>query len=537
MRIGDMTFDPSAGALTDPSGATTELRPRTADILALLLRRRGETVSKDEILDAVWSDLTVSEDSLYQGIAELRRALGSEGKSPLQTVPRKGYRLAPARYESRKPDRRRTVLVSLLFLVCLGIAWLAAAKFQPVEAPSGPSIAVLPFESTNEGTRWSLIGRGLAIDIAGTLSRNARIETIAPATVAKTEGPPASVAEQLDVRYVVSGTIQPEGDEVRISVALTDHATNKIVWTLRSTRPTTEISSIQDEIIDRIDGALSSAFGGLITRNDLVEIQRQKPDSLDAYESFLLGMEEKHKFTPDGYDQAVEHLSRAVRLDPGYAAAWATLSLVRSFQSDLVSSEDSAMMRRLEGVAIERAFASDPNDPDVLWRLANYTAEVKGDRTRARALQREAIARAPNNADVLLIAGWQSPGLGFSGEEPYSWTSRAMELNPDPPVWYRIGHGVAAYVSGEYQAAVEILSTAPPQIFTPVFTAFAQNRLGNETAAREAIARAFEIAPDLTLARMIGPHQLDVPELEGLVADARAVGLPMTDELIAERDG
>ena len=98
LQVGGGWFDPLAGDLT-LDGETTRLRPRTAALLAYLVRHADRVVGKDELLQSVWSDVIVTEDSLVQCVKEIRRALGHAGHDWIRTVPRQGYAFvaSPAR--------------------------------------------------------------------------------------------------------------------------------------------------------------------------------------------------------------------------------------------------------------------------------------------------------------------------------------------------------------------------------------------------------------------------------------------------------
>lgn len=524
MRIGRSWFSAESGEVVRQDGTRVELGQRATKLLELLHHRRGAVISKEELLDAAWRGTTVSEDSLYQSVSEIRHALGAD-RMLIETVPRRGYRLRHSQSAWWRSDwsRRRATPVAVILILALLLV-----VFWPSKSPqSRPSIVVLPFEQADPDPRWRLIGRGIASDIAGSLARHGWLDTIAPASAEATQGSPDEVADQLGVRFLLTGTIQTSGEDVRISAVLSDHDSKRVVWSMSATRPADGMFEIQDEIVERVDGALGSLYGGLIAQHDQAATRRHAPRSLDAYENFLLGVEEKHKFTADGYAKAADYLGQAVRLDPEYAAAWATLSLVRSFQASMASPEDVPRLRHLETVAIERAYALDPNDPDVLWRMAMHVARTTGDLDRARRLQRRALELAPNSADVLLIAGWQSVELGFKGPEPFTWSRRAMQLNPRPPQWYLIGHGVAAFCSGEYETALEIFASAPQQLDVVVFGALARARLGNLEGARRDMTRAVEMVPDLSLERIVGPYGIERPEMAELVATARDVGLPV----------
>ena len=87
-------FDKSETELRDSDGLELKLRPQSARVLALLLEQQNRIVSKDTIMSTVWADRVVTEDSVTQCIADIRRILGSEYRAKLQTIPKKGYRLS-----------------------------------------------------------------------------------------------------------------------------------------------------------------------------------------------------------------------------------------------------------------------------------------------------------------------------------------------------------------------------------------------------------------------------------------------------------
>jgi DNA-binding winged helix-turn-helix (wHTH) protein/Flp pilus assembly protein TadD len=138
------TLDVERGVLRREAGGTT-LRPKTLELLLLLLRQQGRLVTRAEILDAVWPDVNVTDDSITQCIGEIRRAMGPEGALLLKTVPRRGYLLeaaaAPAPAPRPQPApappppspvRRPRWLLAALAPAAVVAAWLS----WPVETPS-----------------------------------------------------------------------------------------------------------------------------------------------------------------------------------------------------------------------------------------------------------------------------------------------------------------------------------------------------------------------------------------------------------------
>lgn len=93
IQLGDVTFDPITGAITDKGGCAVNLRHKSKSVLGILLETPGETVRKTDIMDRVWADVTVSDESLAQCVADIRRIIGADARKIVETVPRAGYRV------------------------------------------------------------------------------------------------------------------------------------------------------------------------------------------------------------------------------------------------------------------------------------------------------------------------------------------------------------------------------------------------------------------------------------------------------------
>jgi len=139
VRFGDFGLNRSRGCLEDATGVERFLRPKSYRVLEILCERRGQLVSKDDLVQEAWPDVFVSDDSLAHCVSDIRRALGAEGAALLRTVPRRGYLLLAEDATAAKPGMKRRVgqtasLAAILVLAVAGAWWTypwATPEFQP----------------------------------------------------------------------------------------------------------------------------------------------------------------------------------------------------------------------------------------------------------------------------------------------------------------------------------------------------------------------------------------------------------------------
>ena len=155
LYLGDIRFDPQRNTLEDKDGKTVALRPQSVDVLRVLAAHAGTVVSKDSLLEEVWGDIAVTDDSLTQCIADIRRALGPQGAKALRTIPKKGYLLEksaeahPAtddKTEAPVAQRRRGALAAALALIVIAVVavlWIGPRTPPPRDDP--PVLAIMPF--------------------------------------------------------------------------------------------------------------------------------------------------------------------------------------------------------------------------------------------------------------------------------------------------------------------------------------------------------------------------------------------------------
>lgn len=278
LLIGDWCVDPAAGRISR-GDHVVRVEERTLRLLLELARRPGEVVGIDDLLEKVWSGVTVTPDSVYQSVASLRRQLGDDPKRPryIATVPRLGYRLvapvAPwtdghdARERRRRPGPWALSLGGgLATLVVVG-AWLAydgAAHVRRADPPASPrtaaSVGVAPFVDLTPTMDQEQLADEMTEGVADRLSRNPVLRTPGFRSSFYLIGKQVTLAQaarRLGVALVVDGSVRKTGDAVRVSARLTRADTGVTVWSETYNRPLREIATIQDAIAGAVAKTLA----------------------------------------------------------------------------------------------------------------------------------------------------------------------------------------------------------------------------------------------------------------------------------------
>jgi transcriptional activator of cad operon len=289
LRIGDWRLDLELGQLT--RGAETQrLEARTLRLLVYLANRAGETVSIDELLDQVWSGVVVTQDSVYQAVAALRRMLGDDPKQPtyIATVPRLGYRMVarvsawedlmladasaaagtvPAAGATTpagalpRPHRARVFVLLAGIGILLAVASLLAWRGL---APAARSVAVLPFlDLTSQEMNEEFFADGMTEELINRLSKLPGFEVPSPTASFHYKGgqqTPATIARELGVDYLLDGSLRESAAVLRVSARLLRARDGIVVWSESYDRPKSDRLMIQDDIASEVAKALDATI-------------------------------------------------------------------------------------------------------------------------------------------------------------------------------------------------------------------------------------------------------------------------------------
>jgi TolB-like protein/class 3 adenylate cyclase/tetratricopeptide (TPR) repeat protein len=406
----------------------------------------------------------------------------------------------------------------------------AAAK-PALPLPDKPSIAVLPFENLSGDPRQERLTGGLTEDIITDLSRFRELFVIARNSTEVYKGKPTDVrqvARELGVQYVLEGSLQIDGDQVRVTAQLIDGTTGNHVWAERYDRPLDDLFAIQDEVTKKIAGSLGPGMGGVLTRAGRESARRKPPESLQAYDDYLLGIEHKHRFTPEDNKKAHELLTKATEIDPGFARAYVGLALADSVAID--NGWTTSRERSLDSMAkaARTAVALDPSDAQAHITLGIYYIYV-GDLQKSLVEHEKALSLNPNDADGLAISAGDMTWFGRP-EQAAELADRAIRLNPNYPDWYGWGRLLAYFYAGQYDRALAVTqSRLQPELWDYVFRPLIYAELGRTAETASAVSELLKSNADYSAefwVSNVGAFARDV-ELNRFLDAHRKAGLPL----------
>ena len=310
---------------------------------------------------------------------------------------------------SRSPARRSgwmlpaaAMLVLLLALAAGGTWWL---WFRPPDVPERPSLAVLPFDNLGGDEATGRLADGITEDIITDLARFRDLDVIARNSTEAYRAKAVDVRQigkDLSVRYALEGSIQRQGNRVRVTAQLVDTGSGAHVWSERWDRPTEDIFAVQAEVAEAVAGAIGGGTNmAALTASAIAQARRRPPTKLTAYDHYLLAVDGKAKRTKESVVAGLEHADAAIAQDPELARAYATRAYLRFF-AVAWSGDLPGALQGMEADA-KRAVELDPRDAEAQAALA-FAYALTGRLPEAEAEVTRAIAENPANIHVLVIA-------------------------------------------------------------------------------------------------------------------------------------
>ena len=451
----------------------------------------------------------------------------------------------PARIRRRASAWRWVAAAAVLVVLIAGggyWAWDNSWRFQSVEAasvdrmayplPDRPSIAVLPFVNLSGDPADQFLPDGISEDITASLSRLSALFVISRTTSATYKDRDVTVkqvAEELGVRYVLEGSVQRQGERMRVTAQLIDALSGGHVWADRYDRDMTDLFAVKDEITLNV----VSNVGAEIELGEVYRRLRSETDSLEAWLLHREGTALFLHFVREDNLLAREHYKRAIAIDPDFLGAYTGLANTyrQVARQGWTDAREETFDKALE--ILNQVLEKDPTHGLTYSTLAFLYRD-----RRQSDLALEAAAKAveldPNN---FVSHGALGMTLVFDGRpsEAILELKAAMRLSPVYPDWIQRFLSESYLVTGDLDQALQSLEThlaRPPS--SPFWEAQARSRLavvydamGREQEARDQVARMVQVFPRASISwlKSVIPYK-DPNTMDGWAETWRRLGMP-----------
>jgi TolB-like protein len=482
-------------------GVPCALGGRGTALLAALVDADGEVVRKEALMEAAWPGTIVEEGNLSVQIAALRKALGQrpDGSEWIATVPRVGYRLV-----------RDT-----------------AAILDTVERGL-PSLAVLPFENLSNDPEQEYFADGVVEDIITALSRFRFFSVAARNSSFVYKGRAVDVrqvAKELQVRYVLGGSVRRAGNRLRIAAQLVDGIGGGHIWARTFEGSLDDVFEMQDRITESVAGEVGPSI-----RSAEVEAVRLRPESADAYDLFLRAMTKLGNFVYAESAEGLALIERAIALDPGYTRAVAMAAWAYEHRIHMgwppVGEDDVGRCLSLARAAL----AATRDDAHVIAHCGVILQLCANEWEQGLRTIERALTVNPNEPAAHFFGGVGNI-KGGTLDAAAQHFRRLIELNPLESDGGVAGLGYVHLFRGEYEEALEhgarALAMRPTFGWIHWLVIAGNAYLGRADAARQALGVYREMFPQATLGRIrFGQRTEDLARGEVLVEGLRLAGMP-----------
>jgi TolB-like protein len=512
IRFGPFEVDLRAGELRK-HGVKVKVREQSFQVLALLLEHPCEIVTREELRTSLWpANVFVDFDNnLNTAVTRLREALGDPAEKPryVETLPRRGYRfMVPVSAGGSRPDEFRAGNVRL---------------------------AVLPFDNLSGDPTQEYFSDGMTEELITKLAcvASGRLGVIARTSAMRYKNSRKEVARigsELDVDYIVEGSVRRTDDRVRISAQLIKVDDQTHLWAKSFDSELCDALELQSDVARAIARQIDVNLSAGATRRT----EQTGPVDLEAYDAYLLGLHQFSRASPGGFEKAGEYFRLVTEKDPHFAPAYAKLALVHALSaffgyaqhSEAFPKAESAARRALEldnslteahsalatvhwfhrwnlgecGRELECAVGLNPNDPTAHWTMAMFVGSMKEDHQRAAIEASLALSLDPLSIAIRSMICWL-PYWARQYDRAIAQAHAALELDENTPQAFYV-LGTAARAKGAFDDAINALEKSAAKFAAPFslgYLGMTYGVAGMPDQARAVLGR---------LERNCGPHKV-----------------------------
>jgi TolB-like protein/DNA-binding winged helix-turn-helix (wHTH) protein/Flp pilus assembly protein TadD len=350
LRFGVFEADIRLGELTR-RGKRVTLQEQPFQVLAMLLAKPGQLVTREELRSKLWPQTIVDFDhGVNKAVSKIRDALGDSADSPrfVETIAGRGYRFLadvsvipdstvspqhPAAPPIPALRKRMPWSLGLLLIVAagVGIAWFIHSR--QTLPPTLSSLVVLPFQNLSNDASQEYFADGMTDELITHLGQISALRVISRTSAMSYKGahkPLAEIARELSVSAVVEGSVLRVGDQVRITAQLIRVPADEHIWAHRYEGNIRDTLSLQSDVAQDI----VQHIGATLTQQEQRALVAAKPVNPQAYEAYLRGRFFWNQRTTESLKKSIELFSHAVELDPEYAQAYSGLADAYALSGD-----------------------------------------------------------------------------------------------------------------------------------------------------------------------------------------------------------
>jgi TolB-like protein/DNA-binding winged helix-turn-helix (wHTH) protein/Tfp pilus assembly protein PilF len=496
LRFGVFEVDLRTAELRK-QGLKIKLHGQPFQILAMLLERPGEPVTREDIRERLWPrDTFVDfEHSINTAVKRLREALGDDTERPryIETLPRRGYRFI-GRVEAVAPVSSSVVSVAAasppptevvlpdkvgargdrrhnwrrLALASAGLAAIVATFFalnvgglrdrlltavgarRTLPLPKIESIAVLPLENLSRDPEQEYLADGMTDELITDLGKVGALRVISRTSVMRYKGtkkPLPEIARELNVDALVEGTVLRSGNRVRVTANLLDANADRHLWAETYERDLRDVLSLQSEVARAITNEIQIK----VTPQEQARLASARSVNPEAYQLYLKGRYYAGRATKEGLEKGVQYFNQAIASDPSYALAYDGLADDYWIADEWTLSPRDAMPKAKE--AAKKALELDDTLAEAHGSLAMVNAFYDWDWAAAESEFKRSIELKPNYGLAHEYYGWYLVSIGRANEG-ITESERSVELDPVSPEANSV-LGYVLWVAHRYGEAIE----------------------------------------------------------------------------------
>jgi len=445
-------------------------------------------------------------------------------KAPNAETERPPETAAPAAPGVRWQRRVLAVVGVIVIAVAAGIwTWKNWQPRSDASAPAAgptatapatqkpPSIVVLPFDNLSPGDANDMLATGVTSTLTAALAQVPELEVISRRSAQHYKGRDLTarqIAGELDVRYVLDGTVQRDGDRVRITTDLIDGATGRVVWSEKYRRKADNLLAVEDEIALKVMVLLQVK----LTEGEQAAVRGEQTQNLEAYLLFVRAQGEYRTYTKRGMTEVRRLAQQIHALDPNFAPAYlleaASYAVdARLGYADATKSLDTAYQIFKKMASLDNHLS--PQEQAVILAAEATIDQNAGTFDAAIKTGEKALAMAPNNVEVLSAFGMI---LYFAGDFDRSidMFRRAMRLQPAFPSWYTIYLARSYVFKGDTKEAIKLAEDGKKRAESDFLRAisatnlvFAYYEAGRKEEARREAAEINRFMPSLSVESLL----------------------------------